>query len=447
MKNKFKRIGFAVLIGTTVLSFNSPASANTDIQAVEDELSQTRNELDALYEQMKRSEQAVKDNYAMIQKTEGQIAGLESELVHSKKEQAKIEDKIKVRGKILDKRLRSMQTNGNEVQYIDLLLGSANFEEFIGRANLISTVMKSDRELIEEHQKDIKEADKRKKEIEKKVHSAKEAKIELEGMKELILDQKRESEKLKAQLKEKEQGQLSKKEELERQAAEEAAAKAEEAAAENTVAEENDVIADEGKAETPTPTSGHKEENAQQPGTVQAETSQPATVQANKSVVRTKASRQPSPAKKSSASKPAASPVKKVAASKPSGSAVSIVTTVGNKYIGNSVYVFGGGRSASDVAKGRFDCSGFVHWAYSQAGVSVGSSTDSLKYGGRQVPASQMAPGDMVFFNTYKTDGHVGIYLGGGRFIGSQSSTGVAIANMSSGYWKKAFNGRVVRVL
>ena len=58
-----------------------------------------------------------------------------------------------------------------------------------------------------------------------------------------------------------------------------------------------------------------------------------------------------------------------------------------------------------------------------------------------------MRPGDMVFFNTYKTDGHVGIYLGGGKFIGSQSSTGVAVANMSSGYWADTFNGRVMRVM
>lgn len=134
----------------------------------------------------------------------------------------------------------------------------------------------------------------------------------------------------------------------------------------------------------------------------------------------------------------------------PSASAsekIAVVTTVGNRYIGNSVYVFGGGRNAYDVANGRFDCSGFVHWAFSQAGISIGSSTDSLKNSGRRVSTSEMRPGDLVFFNTYKTDGHVGIYLGGGKFIGSQSSTGVAVANMSSGYWANTFNGRVVRII
>lgn len=131
---------------------------------------------------------------------------------------------------------------------------------------------------------------------------------------------------------------------------------------------------------------------------------------------------------------------------KASGS-VNTVITAGYKYIGNSVYVFGGGRSAYDIANGRFDCSGYVHWAFAQAGVSVGASTDALKNQGTTVAVSDMQPGDLVFFDTYKKDGHVGIYIGGGKFIGSQTSTGVAIASMTSGYWKGVFNGRVKRVM
>jgi peptidoglycan DL-endopeptidase CwlO len=130
-----------------------------------------------------------------------------------------------------------------------------------------------------------------------------------------------------------------------------------------------------------------------------------------------------------------------------SNGSVSAVIEAGYKYIGNSVYVFGGGRTASDIANGRFDCSGFVSWAFSQAGIKVGASTDSLKHQGTPVSVSQMQPGDIVFFDTYKKDGHVGIYVGGGKFIGSQSNTGVAIADMSSGYWEKRFNGRVNRII
>ncbi|MEH7076153.1 C40 family peptidase [Neobacillus drentensis] len=127
--------------------------------------------------------------------------------------------------------------------------------------------------------------------------------------------------------------------------------------------------------------------------------------------------------------------------------AINIVIHAGEQYIGNSVYVFGGGRNSYDVAHGRFDCSAFVAWAFKQAGIKVGAHTDILKKTGTRVLLSEARPGDLVFFDTYKIDGHVGIYLGGGKFIGSQSSTGIAIADLTKGYYKKKFNGRVMRII
>lgn len=126
------------------------------------------------------------------------------------------------------------------------------------------------------------------------------------------------------------------------------------------------------------------------------------------------------------------------------------VVDVGRKWIGNSVYVFGGGRNQSDISRGRFDCSSFVHWAFAQVGVNLGplssTSTETLKHLGKPVSPNEMKPGDLVFFDTYKKDGHVGIYVGDGKFIGAQDSTGVAIADMTNDYWKNNFNGRVRRI-
>lgn len=119
----------------------------------------------------------------------------------------------------------------------------------------------------------------------------------------------------------------------------------------------------------------------------------------------------------------------------------------GITYIGNSVYVFGGGRNEHDIANGRFDCSAFVSWAYAQVDIKIGASTEVLKNTGTPVKVEEMLPGDLVFFDTYKKDGHVGIYLGAGKFLGSQSSTGVAIADMTTGYWLEKFNGRVNRII
>lgn len=124
---------------------------------------------------------------------------------------------------------------------------------------------------------------------------------------------------------------------------------------------------------------------------------------------------------------------------------------VGSSIVGKSPYVWGGGRTESDIALRRFDCSSFVRWAYSEAGVNLGSyqtvTTDTLVKLGKSVPASEMKRGDLIFFNTYKTNGHVAIYLGNNQFLHDSSSSGVSIGSLSNSYWKSVFNGTVKRVI
>lgn len=128
-----------------------------------------------------------------------------------------------------------------------------------------------------------------------------------------------------------------------------------------------------------------------------------------------------------------------------------IVASAGYRFIGNSTYVFGGGRNQSDIARGWLDCSSFVHWAYKQGGVDLGAlhsvSTETLNKMGTRISTSEMKVGDLIFWDTYKKDGHVGIYIGNGKFIGSQSNTGVAIVDLNNPYWRSVFSGHVRRLL
>lgn len=117
------------------------------------------------------------------------------------------------------------------------------------------------------------------------------------------------------------------------------------------------------------------------------------------------------------------------------GSAIA----AGKQFIGKSKYSYG----AKNPGAGLFDCSGFVQWAYEQEGISLPRTASAMANQGTKIPLSEAKPGDLVFF---RGGGHVGIYLGGGKFLGSQNSTGVAIADMNSGYWKNAFDGNVRRI-
>ncbi|WP_017472790.1 NlpC/P60 family protein [Amphibacillus jilinensis] len=126
------------------------------------------------------------------------------------------------------------------------------------------------------------------------------------------------------------------------------------------------------------------------------------------------------------------------------------VVLIGEQWINNSEYAFGGGRNETEINRGLFDCSSFVHWAFDQVGVKLGDrtsvTTDTLKTKGDAVSSEHVQPGDLVFFDTYKIDGHVGIYAGEGQFIGAQGSTGVSYEDMKTGYWAERFNGRVRRI-
>ncbi|EOU1476210.1 bifunctional lysozyme/C40 family peptidase [Clostridium perfringens] len=123
----------------------------------------------------------------------------------------------------------------------------------------------------------------------------------------------------------------------------------------------------------------------------------------------------------------------------------------GMKWVGKSPYVWGGGRNQADVDAGRFDCSSLVHYCYSNAGIQLGDrssvTTWSLLELGRAVPPSEMKRGDLLFFDTAGRNGHVGIWLGDGKFLNDSSSKGVSIGDLNSPYWSSNFNGNVRRIV
>ena len=102
-------------------------------------------------------------------------------------------------------------------------------------------------------------------------------------------------------------------------------------------------------------------------------------------------------------------------------------------------YRFGG-----DSPERGLDCSGLIRYVFQQVtGVTLPRTAQELSRIGEKVRAEDLAPGDLVFFNTRRfAFSHVGIYLGDGRFIHAPARGGeVGVATLSNAYWQKRYNG------
>ena len=102
-------------------------------------------------------------------------------------------------------------------------------------------------------------------------------------------------------------------------------------------------------------------------------------------------------------------------------------------------YKYGGNSPETGI-----DCSGLVRYVFKEAwGTTLPRTSLELSRVGQSVGRDELQPGDLVFYNTMRRNySHVGIYLGGNKFIHAPS-TGktVRIDNMELRYWKTRFNG------
>ncbi len=140
-------------------------------------------------------------------------------------------------------------------------------------------------------------------------------------------------------------------------------------------------------------------------------------------------------AAKSGATKQTGDPIHRFARgiiSRTSSLAMSL-TRNAMRFIGTP-YVFGG------TSPSGFDCSGYTQHVFAMLGITLPRTADAQFYAGHPTIGG-IQPGDLVFFQTYLPGpSHVGIYIGGGRFIHS-SSHGVRISALSESYWASRYLG------
>lgn len=89
------------------------------------------------------------------------------------------------------------------------------------------------------------------------------------------------------------------------------------------------------------------------------------------------------------------------------------------------------------------DCSGLVLRVYQAvAGVALPHQAAQQYQYGRPIPAASIRPGDLVFFReSGKGVFHVGISLGGKRFVHASTRQGVIVSSLEDPWYGERFCG------
>ena len=90
-----------------------------------------------------------------------------------------------------------------------------------------------------------------------------------------------------------------------------------------------------------------------------------------------------------------------------------------------------------------FDCSGLVYYTHGKLGVKVPRTSRTQFSYAKPIDLNHLQVGDVVFFKLNKKDiSHIGIYIGGNRFIHApKAGKKVSLSHLNEHFWKSRFAG------
>lgn len=427
---------------------NEQAVAGLDdvMNRLTQDMGSTKAALNHLNAEMVKNEQKMNQTLENIQVSQQEMNTLLEEIDY-------LEKNIEERSVKLEEQARVVQVNGNPAIYIEFILNAESLTDVLGRMEVVTNLVKSSNQMIENQKRDQESVEKMRAETEQKMNQQlalmeeleiSAANLELQNNSQTALiaqieieKSSVESEKSALIAKRNEALQLVQSIEKDREEVLKATERAtldriadeqrEEAQSETVQVKENKKINIKTEPVTKevvvSPATSERESNATTPS------SNPSS---NSSSNESTEKAEPTPPIKKEeikVEKPKPSP-------KPTPAQSGNVLEIAGQYTHLKNYIWGG----QDPERG-FDCSGFTQYVFAQAGKRIPRTSAAQYQSASKITNPQ--PGDLVFFSGNRNGiiTHVGIYVGGNKFIGSQTSTGVAYAELDGVYWGPRFVG------
>lgn len=135
------------------------------IQEKEAEKQEVSKELEAVHNELADLKKETEKNKENITALENEIKETKNLIDKKKKEIVVLEDKVLARKEVMKERLVTLQHNDQTNVFLEVLLNAEDLTDFLDRATAVSVIFNTDRDILEQQQKDLQTIEKEKQEI------------------------------------------------------------------------------------------------------------------------------------------------------------------------------------------------------------------------------------------------------------------------------------------
>lgn len=160
-----------------------------EVSVLERKQQTTAAELESLVKSITETNKKLQKQQQEVAVTNAEVSKLKNEIVVLQKS---IDDRLN----LLKDRARAIQVNGNGQEYMNVILASDNFSDFIDRATMVSTLVNADKDIMSDQKKDEDALNSKQKQTETKLAGLKKLSTEIALSKNNLESQKSQKDEL-----------------------------------------------------------------------------------------------------------------------------------------------------------------------------------------------------------------------------------------------------------
>ena len=203
MNNK-KIISFLLAVGVVVSSFSSVTFADVeeDVINAQAKYEEYQKSIDKMTEEVVKFNSEIEQCLRTIEDAESELSTLNLQIENNELRIKGLEEQIKEREKIKDKRLREYQKNGGNINYATLIFQAEDVIDLLDKMYVTTKLIRMDREIADSINEDKEEINNILEQQELNKQTIQELLVTLEEDKILLEEKKKEQEELLTELKE-----------------------------------------------------------------------------------------------------------------------------------------------------------------------------------------------------------------------------------------------------